>query len=450
MVFVQLRDPAIQSARSVEDILPAESRGQAVRVVQEFQACRGQGVLWVMDGWDELPSCLRNESIFHRLIASPEMENLHLSTVVITSRPIASGDLHPVVSSRVEILGFTPTEVKGYFTEAVGGDTQSVQKLQDQLRERPVIEASCYLPLNAAIVTHLFLAQNQSLPTTLHGVFTSLVLCCLIRHATKEGIEIGDISSLDNLPPYFQKPFENICALAYHGVMKNKITFSAGELELLRLSQELATLGLIQGVESLAPFKKSVSFNFLHLSVQELLAAFHISKLPQSEQVQVFNTLFGEPRFAAVYRFYIAFTKLKTKGVREIIVKIVKDIKDVTIELRFSKNLQMLYILHGLYEAQDLSLCQFVGSQLGGELKLVGTPLIMSPVDCLSVGYFISCVCLTTCGELRVSLKHSIDDYRVSLLVKELSTAKFVSRLFYLLRLPHNLWRTQSKPQTFN
>ena len=410
VVFVQLRDPAIQSARSVEDIFPAESRSQAVRVVAELQACRGRDILWVMDGWDELPSCLRTNSVFQELIASPQVQNLHFSTVVITSRPIASGDLHRIITSRVEILGFTPTEVKGYFTEVVGGNSQTVQKLQDQLRERPVIEASCYLPLNAAIVTHLFLAQNHSLPTTLHGVFTSLVLCCLIRHATKEGKEFGDISSLDNIPPCYQTPLDNICALAYHGVMENKVTFSTRELDSLRLSGELATLGLIQGVESLASFKKSISFNFLHLSVQELLASFYISKLPQSEQVKVFKTLFGQPRFAAVFRFYAAFTRLETEGIREIISSIAKK----------KENPQLLYLLNGLYEAQDLSLCQFVGSQLGGELSLVATTL--SPVDCLSVGYFISCICLTTSGEFKVNLDGcSLDDYRVSLLVQELS-----------------------------
>ena len=119
VVFVQLRDPAIQSARSVEDILPAESRSQAVRVVAELQACRERDILWVMDGWDELPSCLHTNSVFHKLIASPQAQNLHFSTVIITSRRIASGDLHHIITSRVEILGFTPTEVKGYFTEAV-------------------------------------------------------------------------------------------------------------------------------------------------------------------------------------------------------------------------------------------------------------------------------------------------------------------------------------------
>lgn len=420
VVFVELRDPAIQLARSVEDILQIENKGQVSRVVEEFQACKGQGLLLVMDGWDELPMCLHTESIFHRLIAFPQKENIRLSAVVITSRPIASGDLHHVVSSRVEILGFIPTDVKDYFTEVIG-DVQAVQKLQDQLRERPVIEASCYVPLNAAIVAHLFLVQNQSLPTTLHGVFTSLVLCCLVRHARKEGKEFGDVSSLDNLPPYFQTPLKNICALAYHGVMKNKATFSAGDLEPLGLSQELATLGLIQGVESLALFKKSVSFSFLHLSVQELLAAFHISKLPPREQVEVFNTLLEESRFVAVFGYYAVFTKLETEGIREIIAEIVK---------KSSGKLQLQSLLYGLYVAQDPSLCQFVGSQLGDGgmfgpqpirlLDLSHTALL--PVDCLSVGYFLSCVCLTISGEVKARLHLCyLNDFDVRLLVEELS-----------------------------
>ena len=410
VIFVQLRDPAIQSARSVENLLPAESRSQAARVVAELHACGGQGILWVMDGWDELPLCLHTNSVFHEFIATPETQNLHFSTVIITSRPIASGDLYRVISSRVEILGFTPTEVKDYFTEAVGGDSQTLQKLQNQLRERPVIEASCYLPLNAAIVTHLFLAEKHSLPTTLHGVFTSLVLCCLIRHSTKEGKDFGDISSLDNLPPSLQIPLENICSLAYHGVMENKVTFSTRDLGPLQTSQKLATLGLIQGVESFSSFKKSVSFNFLHLSVQELLASFYISKLPENEQIEVFEVLFGQPRFAAVFQFYAAFTRLETEGIRQSIANIVKE----------KEKPQLLYLLNGLYEAQDLSLCQFVGCQLDGELNLSETTL--SPVDCLSVGYFISCICLSTSGEFKVDLRYcSLDDYRVSFLVQELS-----------------------------
>ena len=420
-IFIQLRDPVIQSAKSVEDILPAESRSQAERVVTEFKACRGQDVLFVMDGWDELPVDLHTDSIFYQLIASPENLNLHHSTVIVTSRPVASGDLYRcrTISSRIQILGFTPTEVKSYFTEALKEDSTAVQKLQDQLRERPMIEASCYLPLNAAIVAHLFLAYDHSLPNTLHGVFKSLVLCRLIRHVTKQGEKNqADISSLDDLPPHLQEPLKNISTLAYHGVMENKATFSEMDLKLLKLPQELGTLGLLQGVESFKAFKSSVTYNFLHLSVQELLASLYISRLPEHEQVEIFKNLFGQPRFALVFRFYAAFTRLETKGIRRIVGDISKA----------EDRSQLLHLFGGLYEAQNPSLCQFVVSQLGGQLNLKHT--ILSPVDCLTVGYVISCISLTCSGEFKADLRNlSLGDYRVSFLAKGLRGCSSAERM---------------------
>ena len=412
VAFIQLRDPAIQSAKSVEDILPAETRNQAERVVAELKARRGRDLLFVMDGWDELPLHLHTKSIFQKLIASPMTLNLQYSTVIITSRPIASGDLYRyhTISSRIEILGFTPTEVNDYFIEALEGDSKAVEKLQYELRERPMIEASCYLPLNAAIVCHLFLAQNYSLPTTLHKVFTLLVLCCLVRHTTKQGESLqDDMSSLDDLPPHLQAPLKNISTLAYHGVMENKATFSAEDLKSLKLPPELGTLGLMQGVESFTVLKSSVTYNFLHLSVQELLASLYISRLPENEEIETFEKLFGQPRFASVFRFYAAFTKLEAAGIRKIIGDIVKH-KEKT---------QLLYLLHGLYEAQSLSLCEFVASQLGGELDFSETTL--SPVDCITVGFLVSCICLTGSGKFKVNLGEcSLDDYRVGFLSKEL------------------------------
>ena len=416
VVFVQLRDPAIQSAKYLVDILPVESEIMRIEVLSELLSCRGRNVLFVLDGWDEYGTGLGAHSLFQRLICSPEQVNLHFSSLIITSRPIASGELQRYASSRVEIVGFTSAEVKKYFSESIG-DSKTEQKLQDHLRERPVIEASCYLPLNAAIVVHLFLALNHTLSHTLHEVFVSLVLCCIIRHLTRqaeEGKEAPDISSLDDLPPEVQEPFDNICAMAYHGVMENKATFSATDLQSFNLPTEFSTLSLIQAVESFTAFKTSMSCNFLHLSVQELLGAFHISKLPAAEQIQVFNDLFDQPRLAAVFQFYAAFTKLQTPGIRDIVARIVQN----------RRKPLLVSLLHCLYEAQDLSLCEFVASHLNGELDLCETTL--SPMDCIVVGYFISCVCLTTNREFKVNLSHcSLVEHTVSLLVRELPKCSY-------------------------
>ena len=90
--LVQLRDPAVQRAQTIADLLPVEDTEE---IAAELVATNGRGVLWVLDGWDELPPHLQQDSIFHQLIKRMLSE----CSVIVTSRPISSGDLHPVVSS---------------------------------------------------------------------------------------------------------------------------------------------------------------------------------------------------------------------------------------------------------------------------------------------------------------------------------------------------------------
>ena len=406
VVFVQLRDPAIQSAKSLADLFPAHLKSVAREVVSRMETKGGEGLLFVLDGWDEFPPGLLGNELIKNLIRNPSAIAMPSSTLLITSRPIASGDLHYYASCRVETIGFKQSEIKLFFKEALNSETNKIKALEICLRNRPVIEASCYLPLNASIVVHLF-RVGDILPKTLHGVFLNLIINCIVRHVMREGHEPPRISSLDNLPPDMQTQLSHICAMAYHGVMENKVTFSEDDLKSFNLPPDISTLSLIQGVESFMATYKLRSYNFLHLSVQELLTSYHISKLTPEEQVKIFKELFGQPRFAAVFQYYAAFTKLQTAGIKEIVSKMI---------LKKTKNL-LLTLLHCLYEAQDSSLCQFVASELKGELDLSDNSL--SPVDCIAVGYFLH-QSATICPMTAKLSKCSLDSYKLVLLGKEL------------------------------
>ena len=409
VVFVQLRDPAIQSAKSLADLLPAQLKSVAREVVSRMETKGGEGLLFVLDGWDEFPPGLRGNEVIKKVICDPSAVGMPSSTLLITSRPIASGSLHRYASSRVETIGFKQTELNLYFKEALKDDCNKIQELEDGLKERPVIKASCYLPLNTVIVVHLFLSLNNRLPNTLHGVFLQLVIHSIVRHIMKQQDEDSEpphISCLDDLPPDMQTQLSHICAMAYHGVMKNKVTFSEDDLKSFNLPPDISTLSLIQVVVSFMPYR-SRSYNFLHLSVQELLTSYHISKLPPQEQVKIFKELFGQPRFAAVFQYYAAFTKLQTAGIEDVMVSIIQ---------QSSKNL-CLTLLHCLYEAQDSSLFQFVASEMKGKLDL--SNLKLSPVDCIAVGYFLH-QCAAICPMTAKLSKCSLDLYKLELLGKEL------------------------------
>ena len=184
----------------------------------------GRGVLFILDGWDELPSECRQMSIFRRLIQPELSQNpLYESAVIVTSRPIASGDLHQAISSRIEILGFTPKELNEYFTKCLEGDTKGVENLLERIQENPAVAGSCYLPLNASILVHLFKSDNNTLPTTQYGIFSELVLSCIFRHLN-ERTKHKDLSleTLDKLPEFIKKPFLYLCELAYRGVTEDR------------------------------------------------------------------------------------------------------------------------------------------------------------------------------------------------------------------------------------
>ena len=442
VILVQLRDPAVQRAQTIADLLPIEN---AEEIATELIATNGRGILWVLDGWDELPPHLQQDSIFCELLPpkvseqklgeiredplyaeyveknysaiklwevylqnNPQHDRLLTEcSVIITSRPISSGDLHPVVSSRIEVLGFTPEEQRQYFTECLKGDTKALESLLEKIQENPMVQSICYLPLNAAFIVHTFKYRDQSLPNTEYEIYLSVILSCIQRHCDREGRGHDlprELASFDDLSrsEAVREPFQCLCELAYRGVMKNKVTFSSSDLP-----QGSNTLSLLQAIESFLQSGKSVFYNFLHLSVQEVLSAYYIIiKLSHSEQISQFQQLFNQPRFAAVFQFYAAITKLKSPGIRQVIDRIVE---------AKSKPL-LVSLLRCLHEAQDPALCLYVAERLEYKLDINDTSL--SPLDCLSVSFFLSSVAIKG---ISVNLKHcAIGDIGANCLSKYL------------------------------
>ncbi len=100
----------------------------------------GEGVLFVLDGWDELPGDLAQDSPLRQL-TEPDFY-LEQSAVIVTSRPEASTELHDLASSRVQIVGFTPEKVEDFFTESLKGDSQAAKALMERVKENPVHTSS--------------------------------------------------------------------------------------------------------------------------------------------------------------------------------------------------------------------------------------------------------------------------------------------------------------------
>ena len=238
---------------------------------------------------------------------------------------------------------------------------------------------TCTLPLNAVILVHIF-KQHGDLPTTEHGIFEALIRNCILRHVTERTeLKIRVIKSLANLPPEVKPQYNMLCKIAYNGVMNDQVIFE--------LSEDFDTLCLLQGVECYSSYGAEYFYNFLHLSIQEFLAAQHIATFKPAEQVAEFDKLFGQARFSSTFRHYSAITKLATPEIRKIVVRILKRNADDPSE---ESGIHLLSLLNCLREAQEPSLYTFVAENLGPKLDLC--EITLNPADCLSISHFLKYV----------------------------------------------------------
>ena len=250
---------------------------------------------------------------------------------------------------------------------------------------------------------------DHTLPNSNHGIFTSLVQNSLKRYLEDRlgsTTRVGDITSPDSLPSEIRAPFVQLCRLAFYGIENDKVTFSANDLS--TPPEDVCKIGLLQSIPSIISDGRQVYFCFLHLSIHELLASIHISLLPPKQQISIFQKLFKSPRFSAVFQFYAGITKLRTKRpllsrLPRFLCPVPTSVYDLLREIVTSKDKPLLVsLLHCLYEAEDRDLCVFVADLLDHRLSLTGTTL--SPLDCLSVGYFSSAVSVATSGRFTVDL----------------------------------------------
>ena len=342
-------------------------------------------------------------------------------------------DLHGL-ANRVEILGFTKGDIHDYFENALKSHLPNSEvkpacdKLSSHFHCYPVIESCCYVPLNAAILAYIYLNRNQTLPVTQCELFQELVLCCIVCELETRQPDrvLEDFFSFEDLPADLKMQLHNLSELAFNGVMQNKFVFTQKELP------SLSTLGLLHSVQGFGLIgRKLVICNFIHLAVQELLSAFYISRLEPAKHSEQFEILLKNNQFP-VLQFYAGLTGLTNKSVRKLIT-----------EFSFYQNkesrLYLLAFLNCIYEAQlsDQSFFKRMVDALGMTLQL--SSFLLSPMDCLSVHYFLSSIRTVARGKITLMLDSCrMDDYSLGLLLGEISSSSNILDSVKALHVPNS------------
>jgi len=169
LILIFLRDPSIQKLDSFAEfaqyITCACQESQTVKTFTKYLIdTSGKNLIFVFDGYDELPEILRQESFIADII---NRKVLPCCDIVITSRPTASAHLHKIVDRRIEILGFTNKDRIKYIRQIFQKNPTKIEEILTYLQLNPFIDSLCYIPLNMTILMCLFTETPYSkLPKT--------------------------------------------------------------------------------------------------------------------------------------------------------------------------------------------------------------------------------------------------------------------------------------------
>ena len=286
VLYCPLRNDKVAQASTLADLSVYQSP-TVLKVVEWMTTREGEGLLIIFDGWDELNTDLRQSSLAARIICK---KILAKCSVIVTSRSYASYLLFEIssINRHIEIMGFSEEEIKRVIRGKL--EEETAKCLIENLVVRDDIMSLCYVPLICSIVILIFCkSEDRQLPTTLTELYEKYILQTIKRHMkinNVQDVQLKQLLDLNHIPSVMDECFQELCKFAYMNLKENnpRMTFSLDQLyQFLNQSVKENYLGLM----ATFTMYDEESYQFLHLSIQEFLAAWWIAKYVKTEEVFV-------------------------------------------------------------------------------------------------------------------------------------------------------------------
>ena len=279
MVLVEIRHEAMRKAQSVYDLLVYSDDSMRESIAREVQKRKGEGLLLIFDGYDELSDDQRSElSVFRQILTN---QNLSNATVIVTSRPMARTSLPSQfieeLNQHITIAGFDKETIHTYIRSACGDNGNLSEDFHNYVSSRPFILSVMYNPLHCTIVTELYIqywqgGQKGFAPNTLTELYTSLLLSLIRRNLTY------NVWHMSDLPAHVNNSLMQLAELAANGLKEEKYEFSNVPCD---------TLSLMVPVRKIYDSRASrTPYMFLHLTLQEYLSALYWSNQTQQQLIR--------------------------------------------------------------------------------------------------------------------------------------------------------------------
>ena len=401
-------------------------------------------VLFVFDGLDEFKyheRILEDERAHAGNSATEEMpfsalyvklmkgKQLSGATILTTCRPnVVQSVAHLPFDRKVEIMGFTPEKVHEYVLKFCAHDPETVNRIWGHISSNLELLSLCYIPVNSFIICSLLeklikLQQHlgNTLPATSTDIYEGALRLFIFKHhpefkrklLTKDYL-LGNVG----LPDQVEETLNRVGSLAKTGIQERRLMFDSVEVKGI---EDCGLFNRMPDCEVL-PFKLKSQFCFIHLTLQEFLAAKEIVKMDSKDISNFILTNASDPKWHLVLQFVAGLLRGQTNEAVSSFVSLLCDsLTYITLcdSLTFSSKSKQeaVLMMKCLHEYNDATIVEKAASLLQKN-KTFNNKIDLSyseitPVDCAAIVFFINK--LHNLMELNLS-SNKISDQGVSFL----------------------------------
>ncbi|KAK2810527.1 hypothetical protein Q5P01_000385 [Channa striata] len=258
---------------------------------EQLAVCK---LLFIFDGLDEsrLPLDFNNSELVsdvtHKSSVDVLLTNLIKGNLLpsaqvwITSRPAAANQIPPTCVDRVtEVRGFTDAQKDEYFRRRFS-DEELSSRILSHIKTSRSLHIMCHIPvfcwITATVLEHMLTTEQRGeLPKTLTDMYSHFLL---VQTKTKKNkYDEGHETSPQELTEADREVLVKLGRLAFKHLEKGNIMFYQEDLEQVGL--DFTEASVYSGVCTEIFKRESVIFQktvycFVHLSIQEFLAAVYI------------------------------------------------------------------------------------------------------------------------------------------------------------------------------
>ena len=306
VVLLKLREKWVLNATSLSDLFRYPSNPDfSKNIAEELVATQGKHLLLVLDGFDEVSHSFHEDSVIKSILCK---QLLPECTIILTTRPSAKATLEsvcqPPVDKHVEIIGFTEEERVRYITEVFSKEPELQANFLKYMFLVPHIKSMMYIPLNCAIIAQVYSESQSShhlaIPRTRTQLYKALAHSLLVRHMKmKEGNREYTSMLPESLNKEDMERFRVLAKFAFDSYhtgrslkhvsrfrtrkIRSFDSYHKGESKKVSFFKEDIPEGFVhfgfmnESTEMYAGKGVEQTFSFLHLSLQEYLAAWHIA-----------------------------------------------------------------------------------------------------------------------------------------------------------------------------